>query len=99
MQPPNRETGPGRRPRTNDYERRLAALERQLAAAEHAVAERDRQLAEAERREQAVAQILRLLSANPTDERAVFRAILQAILAINGGGMLYRLDGDTLRHV
>src|SRR5438552_891970 len=81
-----------------DSERRIAELERQLA---ERTAERDEARREVDGgrvREQAVAGILRLLSARPTDQRAVFRAILEAVLAVNGGGTLFLLDGETLRH-
>src|SRR5262249_1456556 len=79
-------------------QQRIAELERRNAELERQLDSRDRRLAEAETREQAVAATLKLLSANPTDQRSVFRAILEAALAVNGGGALYLLDRDTLRH-
>ena len=88
-----------------DYEQAIAELKRQLAAAQDAVTERDRALAERTRerdegraRERTVGEILQLLSTNPTDQRAVFRAILGAAQRIFGSGTLWLLDGEMLRH-
>src|SRR5262249_25609945 len=59
--------------------------------------EAQRRAADGRAREQAVAEILQLLSANPTDQPAVFRAVLEAMRTVHGGGSLLVIDGDALR--
>ena len=73
-----------------DFEQRIAELERQLA-------ERTRERDGAHAREQTVASVLRLLSASPADQTAVFRAILDAMERLLGSGTLWLRDGDMIR--
>ena len=85
--------------RVGDLEKRLAeALKREAEALEQLLV-RDRELAESQKQQTATSEILRVISASPTDVQPVFEAIAESAARLCNGafGTLSSFDGETMR--
>ncbi len=78
---------------------RVGDLAKRLAEALGQLQTRDRELVEAQEQQTATAEILRVISASPTDLTAVLNTVVQSAARFCGSedASLFQLDGDTLR--
>jgi GAF domain-containing protein/CheY-like chemotaxis protein len=90
-----------RAPRRNGNAPEIVGSAAELAAARDEVQALRRQLAEASERETATGEVLRLVAGSPTELQPVLNAVAEraARLCEAKNVRIWRLDGDTLRHV
>ncbi|HEV8583788.1 MAG TPA: GAF domain-containing protein, partial [Methylomirabilota bacterium] len=83
------------------FNRMAGALQESYATLEQKVEDRTRALTESLEQQTATAEILRVISSSPTDERPVFEAILAAAVRLCGArlGGVFRFDGELIHFV